>query len=106
MFYRRVWHFHQLGNETILNDLVGLGRNHESNSFIERVHLMIGEIRSNLANHGQDFLNVWHHFILLLQDEMLFAFLCNLDECITSHVLDTYQEVEFGQKGEKRGNKD
>ena len=86
-----------------------LGCYHVADSFVERVHLMWLQITDNGANVVQYLLNEGHHFLWLdltrekrlvntISDrerassnlyKMSAALLCNLDESVTRHILNT-----------------
>ena len=73
--------------------------NHVAHRFVERVHLMWFQMTDDAVDVRQNFIDECLRFAQLDSDEMTTAFLSDLDECITGHVLNTF--VSFWKR--KRG---
>lgn len=89
MTYSLIWIRHEFCNESLLGALLALGADHVPTSLVESMDLLRTQIDRDLTEGAYDLFDEGLAFPRLQSYKMTLALVCDLDECITSHILDT-----------------
>lgn len=80
---------HEIFNQSVLKTLLALCRNHMTACFIKRMHLLWRKIARYFPHVADNFVNKRFVFPRLEGNKMPPALVCDLNECVASHILDT-----------------
>lgn len=86
---------HELLDQPLLDTLMALGADHVPTGLVECMYLLRGEVVGNLPHSADDLIDEGLVFTRLQCYEMPPALVRNLDECVTSHVLDAWTDVSI-----------
>lgn len=89
---------HKILNQSLLESFLALGTDHVATSFVKGMDLLWGEIHSNLSHVPNNLVDERLSFPQLSGDKVTPTFVCNLNEGITSHVLNTYSQVNHANQ--------
>jgi len=87
--YSTIRQGHEVANEPLLDILLSLSANHVATGLVEGVDLLRRQVACDLAHVTYNLVNKRLRLAGLAKDKVSLALVGNLDESITSHVLDT-----------------
>lgn len=93
---------HEILNQPVLKTLLALCRNHMATCLIKCMHLLRRKITRYLPHIANNFINERFVFPGLEGNKMPPAFVRDLNECVTSHILDTCFGVRIRKRKRKK----